>query len=119
MSSSSSDQPWVTSHCGLVGFEASSGYHRLAGTTNWDVQPIPGFGAPIGPPLGQVRIVFHERLEMPYIVVVTPGRTTSAPHLGANYGDVDEEGFRVHLFDAFMARTLQNGPFSFVVLSAP
>ena len=120
MSSSSSAQPgaWTASHCGLIGFEDGR-YVRIAGTANWDAQPIPGFGAPVGPPLGQIRIVFRERLEVPYVVLVTPSRTTGAPHLGANYGAVDETGFTVHLFDAIMQRTLQNGGFSFAVLVAP
>jgi hypothetical protein len=104
-------------HSGLVVFEHGE-YRRQAGTENWVVQPIAGFGLDIAPPLGQIRIVFAEPVSEPYVVMVTPSRTTSTPHLCANYGNVEEGGFVVHLFDPMASGTLANGGFSFVVLGA-
>lgn len=107
----------LVSHCGRVVFD-NGNYSRAAGTDNWNVQAIPGFGLEIGPPLGQIRIVFAEPVTGPYVVLISPSRSTSAPHLAANYGDVGEGGFVVHTFDPSGTRTLQNGGFSFAVLVA-
>jgi hypothetical protein len=106
----------MISHYGSVRFEGGS-YVRAYGSTNWTVQPIAGFGAPIGPPLAQVRIEFSEHLEGPSTIVVSAQRTGGAPMLCANVGNSDEKGFVVHLFEPVSTRTLQNGGFSFVVLT--
>jgi hypothetical protein len=102
-------------HYGLVVFDKNS-YIRAAGSSNWNVHPIPGFGQAVGPPLAQVKIVFDVPLKEKYIVFVSPQRTDNTPMLCANSGNLDESGFIVHLFDPVGTRTLQNGNFSFLVL---
>ncbi|MBV9084846.1 MAG: hypothetical protein JOZ62_19380 [Acidobacteriaceae bacterium] len=102
-------------HFGSVRFAGGS-YQKASGSGNWTVQPIAGFGQAIGPPLGQVRIQFVVALSQPYAVLLTPWRTENTPMLGANYGDTDENGFVVHLFEPVASRTLQNGNFAFAVL---
>ena len=92
-------------------------YTRGAGSDGWTVQPIAGFGLDIGPPLGQVRIVFHKPMDAPYTVVASAVRLPTTPSLYANCGDLNPAGFVVHLFDPIGTRTLQNGGFSFVVLA--
>jgi hypothetical protein len=114
---SAAQTDWTVTHCGRVGFENGK-YVRLGGSANWRVQAIPGFGQEIGPPLGQIRIVFLEPVPEPYVVLVTPIWTTGAPLLGANCGELDQTGFVVHLFDPVTTRTLQNGSFSWLVLTA-
>ena len=56
------------------------------------------------------------KLGKPYAVVVSAHRTPGAPLLMANYGNADETGFVLHVFDPVNSRTLQNGGFSFVVM---
>lgn len=107
---------WEVTHCGEVTFEGGS-YKRASGGTNWRVQPIPGFGLEIGPPLGQVRVVFEPPVADVYIVLLSAVRTPGCPLLCANHGDVDANGFIVHLFDPVNTRTLQNGGFTFAVMS--
>jgi hypothetical protein len=105
------------SHFGVVVFENGS-YARASGSTNWRVQPIPGFGQPIGPPLAQVKILFDPPTADPYTVLVSAQHFGGKPMLSANYGDADATGFVVHLFEPVASRTLQNGNFSFAVVSA-
>jgi hypothetical protein len=108
----------VLSHFGSVSFVESQ-YRKLAGSSNWSVQPILGFEPPVRLPLGQVRIVFASSLSGNYTVLVSAYRTPGAPLLMANYGRADEGGFTVHVFDPVNSRTLQNGGFSFVVIPDP
>jgi hypothetical protein len=100
--------------CGTVGFQDGN-YLRLSGSDDWTVVPIAGFGAPVGPPLGQVRINFKDALSGPYTVLVSALRLSTTPMLTANYGNADETGFVVHLFEPVASHTLQNGGFSFMV----
>jgi hypothetical protein len=100
---------------GTVHFDGTN-YLRAAGSPDWAVQPIEGFGQPIGPPLGQVRISFREPTLEPYTVLATALRLPNTPTLTVNCGNVDPTGFVVHLFDPVGSRTLQNGSFSFLVL---
>jgi hypothetical protein len=104
------------SYYGTVVFE-NGNYKRASGSSNWKVQPIPGFGLPVGPPLAQVRIQFDSALNTPYTVIVSPQRTGGAPMLCVNYGDGDDSGFSVNLFEPVSTRTLQNGSFSFLVVT--
>jgi hypothetical protein len=107
----------MISHFGTVVF-AGGNYSRSSGSSNWKVQPIPGFGAPVGPPLGQVRVEFEQPLTTGYTVIISPERNESAPMLCANYGGTDDhKGFSVHLFEPVSTRTLQNGNFSFLVMT--
>jgi hypothetical protein len=106
----------MISHFGTVVF-AGGNYSRASGSSNWKVQPIPGFGAPVGPPLGQVRVQFDQALSPGYTVIVSPQRTGTTPMLCANYGDNDHNGFSIHLFEPVSTRTLQNGSFSFLVMT--
>jgi hypothetical protein len=106
---------WELVHCGHVDFHDGA-YKLDGGSSGWHVQPIPGFGQEIGPPLGQVRIVFESALDTPYIVLVSASRTPGCPLLCANHGDLDAEGFVVCLFDPVSTRTLQNGGFTFATL---
>ena len=102
-------------HFGSVDF-VDGEYVRAAGSPGWIVQPIEGFGKPVGPPLGQVRILFREPIDGAYTVVVTAIRLPTTPTLCANCGRNDKVGFVVHLFDPVGFRTLQNGGFSFLVM---
>jgi hypothetical protein len=104
----------VVSHAGSVAFRDGE-YVRTAGTTNWKVWPIAAFEPPIRVPVGQIRIDFASPVKSPYMVVVTAHRIANAPLMAANYGDVDENGFVVHLWETVADRTLQNGDFSFAV----
>src|SRR5689334_5473294 len=100
-------------HCGVVTFEHGE-YKARSGSGNWAVQPITGFDPPIRAPLGQVQISFETPMTSDrYGVIVTPLRTPGVPLLAANYGDVDANGFVVHLFDPVTTNTVQNGNFSF------
>lgn len=103
-------------HYGSVSF-ANGNYSRASGSANWKVQAIPGFGQPVGPPLAQVRIEFDRALGSRYSVIVSPQRTDTTPMLCANHGATDDHGFSVHLFEPVSTRTLQNGSFSFLVLT--
>ncbi len=104
------------SHFGLVAFE-NGNYVRKAGSTNWKVQPIPGFGLPIGPPVGLIRIIFDKEIAVPYAVLATAHTSASAPMLSVNTGKLAKAGFEVLIFDPVTGdRTLQNGDFSFAVL---
>lgn len=108
---------WEVTHCGEVTFDRGS-YQRAGGSANWHVQPIPGFGLDIGPPLGQIRVVLEPPVANPYIVLLSAMRTPGCPLLCANHGDIDEDGFVARLFDPVNTRTLQNGGFTFAVLSS-
>jgi hypothetical protein len=105
------------SHFGLVAFEKGQ-YVRKSGSANWKVQPVPGFGLPIGPPVGMVRIIFDGPVEAPYAVLASGHHSPSAPMLTVNTGKMDKDGFVVLVFDPVTGdRTLQNGDFSFAVLT--
>lgn len=106
---------WQLVHCGQVEFRDGV-YQRGEGSPGWQVQPIPGFGLEIGPPLGQVRIVFESALATPYIVLLSASRMAGCPLLCANHGDLEAGGFVVVLFDPVSTRTLQNGGFTFAIL---
>jgi hypothetical protein len=108
-----SDSPII--HFGTVIF-GDAGYARAGGSADWTVQPIAGFGLQIGPPLGQVRISFREAISQPYTALATALRLPTTPTLVVNIGNVEANGFIVHLFDPIGSRTLQNGGFSFLVL---
>ena len=101
---------------GTVLFDSGT-YVRAGGSSSWSVQPVPGFGEPVGPPLGMVRVVFDPPITGPYTVVATALRLPTTPMLCANWGDQGPNGFVVHLFETVSTHTLQNGGFSFVVLS--
>ncbi len=102
-------------HFGSVRFVDGT-YVRAAGSGDWTVQPIEGFGLAVGPPLGQIRIAFPTPIAETFTVVVTALRLPTTPTLSVNCGDIAAEGFVVHLFDPIGSRTLQNGGFSFLVL---
>jgi hypothetical protein len=102
-------------HGGVVEFSNGS-YAKAAGSANWSVRPIPGFGLDAGPPLGQVKVYFDPAVEGPYVVQLSAQRLPTTPMLLANYGNADGSGFVVHLFDPVATGTLQNGSFSFIVL---
>jgi hypothetical protein len=104
-------------HFGTLQFEGGS-YQRTAGSTGWTAQPIAGFGLEIGPPLGQILVRFHEPMAQPYTVLVTPLRLPTTPSLVANCGKLEPAGFVVQLLDPIGTRTLQNGGFSFAVLTS-
>jgi hypothetical protein len=101
---------------GTVRFEGGA-YIRSCGSPGWSVQPIPGFGQPIGPPLGMVRVVFDPSIDGPYTVVATALRQPTTPMLCVNCGDLAPDGFVVYLHEPVATHTLQNGGFSFLVLS--
>lgn len=109
---------WQPARCGKVDFRDGT-YQRAEGSAGWHVQPIAGFGLEIGPPLGQVRVIFDPPLSTPYIVLLSATRTPGCPLLCANHGDLDPGGFVVCLFDPVSTRTLQNGGFTFAALTAP
>jgi hypothetical protein len=102
---------------GTVHFEGGA-YVRAGGSAGWSVQPIPGFGLPAGPPLGMIRIVLDPPVDGPYAVVATALRQPTTPMLSVNCGDQAPDGFVVHLFEPVATHTLQNGGFSFLVLTA-
>ena len=104
------------SHFGTIEFKNGE-YLRIAGTTNWKVWPIEAFDPPIRAPVGQIRIDFEKPIKEPYTVLVSPYRNANTPLLLANYGDVDENGFVVHLWETIADRTLLNANFSFAVFS--
>ena len=102
-------------HWGTVEFKGGE-YVRTAGSDNWKVWPIAGFDPPIRAPVGQIEITFAEPIPEPYTVLVSPYYTTNIPLFAANYGEVDENGFVVHMWETVADRTLQNGNFSFAVI---
>lgn len=104
-------------HFGTLQF-ADGAYRQTAGSAGWVAQPIAGFGLAVGPPLAQIHVSFHEPMSQSYTVLVTPVRLPNTPSLAANCGNIDPSGFVVHLFDPVGTRTLQNGGFSFVVLTS-
>lgn len=106
------------SHFGSVEFKGGT-YVRVAGTTNWKVWPIEAFDPPVRAPVGQIRIDFHEPMKGPYTIIVSAWKNANTPLLLANYGDVDENGFVVHLWETIADRTLLNGNFSFAVYPSP
>ena len=113
--------PRIT-HYGTVAFDFGSGLDsRESGSSNWSVRPVDWPGVPGPPPLGQVLIQFMPpRADARYTVVVSPRRVADAPMVAANYGDADERGFVVILFNTVAPReyqTVRNGDFSFVVMS--
>ena len=104
----------IVSHVGSVAYRGGE-YIRTGGTTNWKVWPIAAFDPPIRVPVGQIRIDFSEPIKTPYVVVVSAVRIPSAPLMSANCGDIDENGFVVHLWETIADRTLENGDFNFAV----
>lgn len=96
----------------------SGTYTRVSGTSGWSVQPIPGFGLPVGPPLGMVRVVLEPPMAGPYTVIATALRLPTTPLSCVNCGDQTPDGFVVHVFEPVSTHTLQNGGFSFLVLPA-
>jgi hypothetical protein len=100
---------------GTVQFEHNA-YTRVSGTSGWSVQPIPGFGLPIGPPLGMIRVVLDPPIPGPYTVLASALRSPTTPMLSVNCGDQTADGFVVHIFEPVSTHTLQNGGFSFLVL---
>lgn len=100
-------------HSGHVAFQKGA-YVRKSGSGAWTVKHINGFP---GIPLGMARITFTEPLKVPYGVVVTAHRSPNTPLLAANYGDVEEGGFVVHLWETVADRTVQNAGFSFLVMA--
>ena len=103
------------SHYGRVEFVGGQ-YHRSSGSDNWTVEPIPGFGIPNPPPVGQVWIRFKEEQPENYVVLVTAERIEGQPLVAANYGDTKSGGFVVHLWETIADRTVVNANFSFSVL---
>lgn len=106
------------SHFGTVEFRKGE-YIRIAGTTNWKVWPIEAFDPPVRAPVGQIRIDFEKPMKGTYTILVSAYRNANTPLLLANYGDVDENGFVVHLWETIADRTLLNANFSFAVFSDP
>ena len=113
--STSAPAATVSSRHGSVHFEGGA-YVRAHGTAGWSVQPIPGFGQPVGPPLGLVRIVLSPPMPCPYTVIATALRLPTTPLLSVNCGEQAPEGFVIHLFEPVSTQTIQNGGFSFLVL---
>lgn len=101
---------------GTVKFD-NGAYSRASGSTNWKVEPIPGFGLPVGPPLGQVKVEFAAPLKSDYTVLVTAQRIVTTPMLCVNCEQTDRTGFVVNIFEPVSTRTLQNGGFSFLVIA--
>jgi len=104
-------------HFGTIEFKGGE-YVRIAGSTNWKVWPIEAFEPPIRAPVGQIEITFSEPVTAPYTVLVSAYRTGNTPLMSANYGNVSENGFVVHLWETIADRTLQNGNFSFAVVQS-
>ena len=105
-------------HHGTVAFRGGQ-YVRVSGSENWKVWPIAAFDPPIRVPVGQIRIDFDQPQPHPYTVLVTLRRTVDTPLGSANYGDDDERGFVIHLWETIADRTLQNSDFSFAVIQMP
>jgi hypothetical protein len=105
----------IITHFGTIEFRGGE-YVRTAGSSNWKVWPIEAFDPPIRAPVGQIRIDFAEPVTAPYTVLLSPYRIANAPLLSANYGQQDENGFVVHLWETIADRTLQNANFSFAVI---
>lgn len=111
----------VISHAGTVEFEDGA-YRVGAGTGNWSVSPIPWPGLDPPPPVGQVLVTFTTPIVGPYSVTVSARRSFDAPMLVANWGDANEHGFVVIVFNPVATltyRTVRNGSFSFAVLQYP
>jgi hypothetical protein len=102
---------------GTVRFEHGN-YARESGSSGWSVQPIPGFGLPVGPPLGMVRIVLEPPVKGAYTVLATAVCLPTTPLLCVNCSDQTPGGFVIHAFEPVSTKTLQNGGFSFLVLQA-
>lgn len=102
-------------HFGAVEFKDGQ-YVCVSGSDNFTVWPIEGFDPPVRAPVGMIRIDFKEPIKDGYAILVTAGYNTNAPLMAANYGDVDENGFVVHLWETIADRTLLNGDFSFAVI---
>jgi hypothetical protein len=109
--------PTIT-HFGRVQFHKAM-YTKAKGSENWSVFPVKAFNLPpkTRPAVGQVRIEFESPITYPYTVLVTAERYPGTPLVSANYGDTDEFGFVVNLFETVADRTLQNASFSFAVIS--
>ena len=110
--------PGSASHFGTIAFRNGE-YVRTAGTKNWKVWPIEAFDPPIRAPVGQIRIDFEEPIKEPYTILVSGFRNPNIPLMSSNYGDVDENGFVVHLWETIADRALLNGDFSFAVFPTP
>jgi len=96
-------------HYGSVGYELGK-YTKLSGSDNWTLEMIGGV------PLGQIRIIFKKTVGGAYGVLVSAEHHQNAPLITANYGDADEKGFTVHLWESVTDRTVMNSGFSFAVL---
>lgn len=96
-------------HYGSVGFE-NGNYTKLSGSDNWTVEMVGGL------PLGQIRINFADAVAGVYGVVVSAEHHRNAPLITANYGEVNDKGFTVHLWESVTDRTVMNASFSFAVL---
>jgi hypothetical protein len=96
-------------HYGSVGFEHGN-YTKRSGSDNWTLEMIGGV------PLGQIRIVFAKSVANGYGVVVSAEHNSNATLITANYGDADDKGFTVHLWESVTDRTVMNSGFSFAVL---
>jgi hypothetical protein len=103
------------SRFGTVHFE-NGNYIRASGSSDWTVHPIPGFGLPIGPPLGMVQVVLDPPIPGPYTALVSAIRLPTTPMLCVNLGEQAADGFVVHIFEPVSTHTLQNGGFSFLVI---
>jgi hypothetical protein len=104
-------------YAGTVVFDGS-GYTPGSGTGNWKVAPIPWPGLVPPPPVGQVLITFDKPISGLYSVLVSAQRTLDAPMLAANWGDADDKGFVVVVFNPVATltyQTVRNGSFSFMV----
>lgn len=112
-----SDAHGVITHFGTVEFKGGQ-YVKAGGSDNWKVWPIEGFDPPIRAPVGQIRIDFEKPVRDPYTVVVTAFHAGNAPLMSANFGEQDEGGFVVHMWESIADRTLQNGNFTFAVIQA-
>jgi hypothetical protein len=96
-------------HYGVVGYEHGN-YKKLSGSDNWTLEMIGGV------PLGQIRIVFAKSVAGAYGVVVSAEHNPNASLIAANYGDANDKGFTVHLWESVADRTVMNSGFSFAVL---
>lgn len=97
------------SHYGRVGYQNGT-YTKLSGSGNWDVKPVAGL------PLGQIQIIFKEKITGDYGILVSAEQNPNAPLLAANYGRSSDKGFTVHLWETVADRTVMNSGFSFAVL---
>ncbi len=98
-------------HYGSVGYQDGK-YTKLSGSDNWTCEPIGGA------PLGQLRITFKVPVSGSYGIVVSAEQNPNAPLITANYGETDDNGFTVHLWESVADRTVMNAGFSFAVLPA-